>query len=250
MSSLLCSFASVLPWKQLPDRSHPPSYPRALSRCLFTPQEVGDARLEANTCSSIGILYVHCILPCLVYDCPYRARKINCWKHLHRSHYLFLSISAIQSLGETQIELGPATVPAEVHESRDPQATGQLVGRDGDIADDVIETIVAQASSGSSSEDEEEQQEEEEEKEAVEEEERKEEEVGGETTGGDGGGEQREPEEVEVNLEEGELQEEEQESSHLQAPVSSEAQGIKRSASPQPSSTASEPSKEGRRQAG
>lgn len=172
--------------------------------------------------------------------------KINCWKHLHRSHYLFLSISAIQSLGETQIELGPATVPAEVHESRDPQATGQLVGRDGDIADDVIETIVAQASSGSSSEDEEEQQEEEE-KEAVEEEERKEEEVGGETTGG---GELREPEEVEVNLEEGELQEEEQESSHLQAPVSSEAQGIKRSASPQPSYTASEPSKEGRRQAG
>jgi len=67
--------------------------------------------------------------------------------------------ASFQSLGETHIDLGLATVPppvpAQVGESRDqsydPPAASQLVGKDGDIMDDVIDDIIAQASSSSSS---------------------------------------------------------------------------------------------------
>ncbi len=160
-----------------------------------------------------------------------------------------LAIPAIQSLGETHIELGPATVPADVQESRepqesrDPQVVTQLVGKDGDITDDIIENIAAQASSGSSSEDEQEDREEEEEGEVEEErreEEPQDEEAGGETREGDSEGE----EDGEGGLEEGEVHEEEPGGSQLQAPTSTEAQAIDRPTSPRPLSTTGEPSKE------
>ena len=77
----------------------------------------------------------------------------------------------IQSLGETHVDLSPAAalppVPplaGESHDSshdpqtisvvshvHDPQGGSQLVLKDGDIRDDVIEDIVAQATSSSSS---------------------------------------------------------------------------------------------------
>ena len=87
--------------------------------------------------------------------------------HTHTAH--------IQSLGETHVDLSPAAVlppvPPQAGESHDsshdpqtisvvchvhePQGGSQLVLKDGDIMDDVIEDIVAKAtSSNSSSEDE------------------------------------------------------------------------------------------------
>ena len=83
--------------------------------------------------------------------------------HTHTAH--------IQSLGETHVDLSPAAalppVPPLAGESRDsshdpqtisvvshvhdPQGSSQLVLKDGDIRDDVIEDIVAQATSSSSS---------------------------------------------------------------------------------------------------
>ena len=78
--------------------------------------------------------------------------------HTHHTH-THTHTASFQSLGETHIDLGPATVPppvpAQVGESRDqsydPPAASRLVGKDGDIMDDVIDDIIAQASSSSSS---------------------------------------------------------------------------------------------------
>ena len=64
-----------------------------------------------------------------------------------------LSLSAaMQSLGETQIDLGaPAIVPPPtsllIEQSHDPRSHSPLVGQEGDINDAVIDIIVEEDSS-------------------------------------------------------------------------------------------------------
>ena len=61
--------------------------------------------------------------------------------------YLVTFFAAVQSLGETQIDLGaPALVPPPtslvIERSRDPRSRSPLVGQEGDINDAVIDNIV------------------------------------------------------------------------------------------------------------
>ena len=58
--------------------------------------------------------------------------------------------SAMQSLGETQIDLGPAIVPPPtslMESSHDSRSRSPLVGQEGDINDTVIDNIVEEDSS-------------------------------------------------------------------------------------------------------
>ena len=101
--------------------------------------------------------------------------RMHAHAHMHpRTHthtHTYTRTAHIQSLGETHVDLSPAAalppVPplaGESHDSshdpqtisvvshvHDPQGSSQLVLKDGDIRDDVIEDIVAQATSSSSS---------------------------------------------------------------------------------------------------
>lgn len=63
--------------------------------------------------------------------------------------------TAIQSLGETHIDLTDSAVPPppdQMEQSHDPEAATRLVGRDGDVTEDVIAGIVEQGTSGSEEE--------------------------------------------------------------------------------------------------
>ena len=101
--------------------------------------------------------------------------RMHAHAHMHpRTHthtHTYTRTAHIQSLGETHVDLSPAAalppVPPQAGESHDsshdpqtisvvshvhdPQGSSQLVLKDGDIRDDVIEDIVAQATSSSSS---------------------------------------------------------------------------------------------------